>query len=202
MLISQSYSSETAQEPLQFIFSNSGFYIYKDGMYYENIIAPASVPLTNYLETNIAIPSKKLSKEEVYDLLFNNLTLTKNQVDIFLNQILFQFKNLSDADALEVSFIFPKWAVESQYTQHEKIKYQNNLYEVLQDHTANSSNLPNLATNLYRKIKSSPEQALEWEQKAYEKGDRVKYGEHVFESLVDDNSWSPEIFPNAWELIQ
>ena len=30
----------------------------------------------------------------------------------------------------------------------------------------------------------------------------IKYGEHIFESLIDNNSWSPEIFPNAWKITQ
>lgn len=202
MLISQPYLSETSEEQLQIISSDNGFYIYKDGRYYENIIAPASESLSEYTETNIALPSKKVSKEEVYNILFKNYTFTQEQVNNFYVKILEQFKNLSDNDALLNSFIFPDWVNGQTYTKDEKVKYQNNLYKVLQNHTANLNLLPNEATGFYSKLKLPANLAPEWEQKNYDLGDRVKYGSHIFESLINNNSWSPEIFPNAWELIQ
>ena len=202
MLISQPYLSSTAREPLQLIISDSGFYIYKDNRYYESIIAPAANSLDNYFETNIALPSKKMSKEEIYDLFFGNFTFTQNQAHNFLTTLLEQFKNLSDEEAIACHFIFPDWTVGQTYSLHEKIKYQNNLYEVLQNHTATSNLIPSQASGFYRKLKPSAEQTLEWEQKIYNLGDRVKYGEHIFESLIDNNNWSPEIFPNAWKITQ
>jgi len=53
---------------------------------------------------------------------------------------------------------------------------------------------------LYRKITSK--EPLEWEEKTYRLGDKVKYGEHIFESLINNNIWSPENFPDAWKLIE
>lgn len=201
MLISQPYLSETAEEQLQIISSDNGFYIYKDGKYYENIIAPASAKLDEYIETNIAMPSKKMSKDEVYELLFKNYTFTQEQINVFYNKILKQFQTLSDEEALLVNFIFPLWTVGVNYRKNEKIKYEDNLYEVLQDHTSVANLQPNQATGFYRKIKLTNNLVLEWEQKSYELGDRVKYGSHIFESLINNNNWSPEIFPNAWQLI-
>ena len=46
----------------------------------------------------------------------------------------------------------------------------------------------------------------EWVQpdstNAYMKGDKVKYNEHIYESLIDNNIWSPDGYPAGWQLIE
>lgn len=202
MLISQSYTSNTSIEPLQIISSNNGFYIYKDGQYYENIIVPATENINNYIESDIALPSKKMNTEEAYNLFFGSITLTKEQLEKTKALVLQQIENLSDEDSLYIKFLFPNWQINQSYTINSKICYNNNLYKVSQNHVSSDTLRPDIATNFYQKIKINTMDALEWEEKQYEAGDRVKYGEHVYESLLNNNFWSPENFPSAWKLIQ
>ena len=202
MLISQSYVSNTSIEPLQIISSDSGFYVYKDGQYYENVIIPATEDINNYIESDIALPSKKINKEEAYDLFFGSVTLTKEQLEKTKILILQQIENLSDENSLYIKFLFPNWQIGQSYTINSKIRYNNNLYKVSQNHISSDALRPDIAPSFYQKIKINAMSALEWEEKQYEAGDRVKYGEHVYESLLNNNFWSPENFPNAWKLIQ
>ena len=37
---------------------------------------------------------------------------------------------------------------------------------------------------------------------AYKFGDRVRYNEHIYESTIDDNVWSPDAYPAGWTLIE
>lgn len=201
MLTFKPYYSETAEKPLQLITSDNGFYLYKDGRYYESVIA-SQEDKDAYIESNIALPSKKLSKEEAYEVIFKKAQLTKEQVENIYSLILKQFMTLSDEEALQNHFIFPEWQNNLKYNAKEKIKYNNNLYEVSQNHTSSAERTPDKAPGLYRRIKINLKDALEWEQKAYDSGDRIKYGEHIFESLINNNIWSPENFPDSWKLIQ
>lgn len=36
----------------------------------------------------------------------------------------------------------------------------------------------------------------------YHAGDRVLYNGHVYESLIDNNSYSPDAYPDGWQLIE
>lgn len=203
MLVSQSYISSTADKPLQIITSNEGFYIQKDGQYFDSVIIPASEPFNDYIESDIALPSKKLNKEEVYNMFFGiKNTFTQEQIQNIHNILLKAIRSISDEEALQISFIFPEWLNNTNYKVGDKIIYQKFLYKVLVDHISDVNNLPNMAHNWYEKIKINIDNALEWEEKAYSVGERVKYGAHVFESIIDNNTWSPESFPNSWKMLK
>ncbi len=199
MIISKEYVSITSDTPLQIITSDSGFYLYKDGQYYDSVILPTEVSYEDYIESNIALPSKKISQEEVYDIIFKSATLTKKQAEDTYQILLKYLKNITDEEALYIHFIFPIWESNINYEEKDKIKYNNNIYEVIQNHISSLTKNPEEAIELYRKITSK--EPLEWEEKTYRLGDKVKYGEHIFESLINNNIWSPENFPDAWKLI-
>ena len=51
------------------------------------------------------------------------------------------------------------------------------------------------------------ETIAEWKQPtgahdAYMIGDKVTYGAKVYESLLDSNVWSPDVYPNGWKLVE
>jgi len=51
-----------------------------------------------------------------------------------------------------------------------------------------------------------PDEPSEWKQPTsavdcYNKGDRVKYNDHIYESIIDGNVWSPDVYPNGWKLV-
>lgn len=37
---------------------------------------------------------------------------------------------------------------------------------------------------------------------AYQTGDRVRYNGVVYESLIDGNVWSPEVYPAGWQVVE
>lgn len=47
-------------------------------------------------------------------------------------------------------------------------------------------------------VESAP---AEWEQKTYMIGDKVTFNGNVYESVIDNNVWSPTDYPAGWQLV-
>lgn len=115
-------------------------------------------------------------------------------------------QNLSDETALEAVSLFPSWQEGQSYTAGQRVKYNGILYSVLQNHTSQADWQPNVAVSLFAKVLiPDPEIIPEWEQpnstNPYVKGDRVIYNGAVYESLIDNNIWSPSEYPSGWQII-
>ena len=62
------------------------------------------------------------------------------------------------------------------------------------------------AVSLFAKILTDPNGAiLPWVQpdstNAYKKGDRVLFEGKIYESLIDNNVWSPSAYPQGWKVV-
>lgn len=102
--------------------------------------------------------------------------------------------------------LLPEWAPGVQYTTGKKLSYGGVVYKVLQDHTSQSGWEPNVAASLFARVLIPDESVVpEWEQpdstNAYMKGDRVSFNGVVYESLIDNNVWSPAVYPAGWKEV-
>lgn len=115
-------------------------------------------------------------------------------------------QSLDDETALEAVTLFPSWAAGTAYTTGTKVKHGGVLYSVLQDHTSQTGWEPGVAPSLFAKV-LIPDPAVipDWEQpdstNPYKKGDKVLFGGKVYESLIDNNVWSPSAYPAGWRQI-
>lgn len=103
--------------------------------------------------------------------------------------------------------VFPHWNGNSkEYVKDDKVLYDGVLYKVLQNHTSQEGWTPTSAPSLFAKVLTSEGEILDWEQPSstnpYMKGDKVKYNGKVYESLIDNNVWSPDGYPVGWKLIE
>ena len=119
-----------------------------------------------------------------------------------------QLMSISDAVALKMPDVFPEWSEASVfYRKDMKLTYNGVLYKVLQDHTSQASWTPDAAPSLFAKVLVTGDEDTppEWQQpdstNAYMTGDRVTFEGHVYESLIDNNVWSPAAYPQGWKLI-
>lgn len=115
---------------------------------------------------------------------------------------------LDDADALEATNLFPNWTVNKAdgYKVGERVRYEGILYKCLQDHTPQENWTPIAAASLWAKVLIPDENVIpEWEQpsanNAYNTGDKVMFEGKVYESLIDNNVWSPSAYPAGWKEI-
>ena len=119
--------------------------------------------------------------------------------------------NLSDEQALQVPLMFPKWQVGKAYTVGERVLYLGVLYKVLQAHTSQAGWEPGIAPSLFAKnliVKDEEGEQVdipEWVQpdstNPYMIGDKVMFEGKVYQSVIDNNVWSPTDYPQGWEEV-
>ena len=114
-----------------------------------------------------------------------------------------------DAEALEVQMLYKDWTkqIGKPLAVGEYINYEGVLYKVLQAHTVQESWTPTGAPSLFAKVLVDPtgETILDWEQpdstNPYMKGDKVKFEGKIYQSLIDNNVWSPSAYPAGWTEV-
>ena len=119
--------------------------------------------------------------------------------------------NLSDEQALQVPLMFPKWQVGKAYVVGDRVLYLGVLYKVLQAHTSQAGWEPDIAPSLFAKtliVKDEEGEQVdipEWVQpdstNPYMIGDKVIFGGKVYQSVIDNNVWSPTDYPQGWEEV-
>ena len=119
--------------------------------------------------------------------------------------------NLSDEQALQVPLMFPKWQEGKEYAVGDRVLYLGVLYKVLQAHTSQAGWEPDIAPSLFAKnliVKDEEGEQVdipEWVQpdstNPYMIGDKVIFGGKVYQSVIDNNVWSPTDYPQGWEEV-
>ena len=114
--------------------------------------------------------------------------------------------SLSDEDALEAVYLFPNWSADWDYDKDTRVLYDGILYRCLQSHTSQEGWTPTAAPSLWAKVLIPDENVIpEWEQpdstNAYMIGDKVMFDGKVYESVINNNIWSPTSYPGGWHLI-
>lgn len=112
-----------------------------------------------------------------------------------------------DVVALTIQEFYDVWAANVNYVKGQYINHEAVLYKVLQDHMSQADWTPNVSPSLFAKVLIDPsgETIPEWVQpdstNAYMIGDKVKFEGHVYESIIDNNIWSPSAYPAGWKVI-
>ena len=183
---------------------------------YENI---SRLQLIDGVITEMPLPEP--SQEELYIQEANNvktelramavnammMNLAGNDITETKNEYQAKIASVSDSVALYCVDVFPVWSGNSvQYDKDDRVSYNGVLYKVLQTHTSQATWTPTDAPSLFAKVLTSDTgEILDWEQpdstNAYMKGDKVRYNGKVYESLIDNNVWSPEGYPAGWREI-
>ena len=142
--------------------------------------------------------------------------MNKVQSALELRKALQFFLSTMDADTqaaemLEVASVFPKYQVGKAYKTKEVFSYGENavgdaqLYQVLQDHTSSDVWKPDISPSLYKAIGVTDEGYPVWVQPlgasdAYNTGDVVSYNGTLYRSIIDNNVWAPDVYPQGWEV--
>lgn len=188
--------------PLFKIYSDKHFFLQSKGTFYQEVIVRED-EIENFVETNIAIPEPIADEIFVYQTLigaYRNITQKQiKEAKIILNKAL---KTLEDEEAYKVKFLFDEWEYEKDYTKGDRVLYNNELYNVIQ--TPPMKLNPEIHTAYYQKVHRPADLVEEWDdlnKKIYNIGDRTRIGEHIYESLINNNIWAPRDFPDVWKLI-
>jgi len=117
-----------------------------------------------------------------------------------------QSEQLTDEEALGVAALYPTWTSKNGevVTVGERLWYNEKLYKVVQTHSVQSDWTPDVTPALYTEIT-----IVEWPdfvpptgtQDAYMTGDKVTFNGEHYESLIDNNTWSPADYPSGWNKV-
>lgn len=113
-------------------------------------------------------------------------------------------ETLTDEQALQVPLVFNEFEIGVMYKVGTRILYNDVLYKVLIEHTSQETWTPDVAPSLFAKVlNETPDGSIpEWEQpdstNGYMKGDKVMFEGKTYESLIDNNVWSPLDHPTGW----
>ena len=147
------------------------------------------------ITVNYVVTAKPLTKEEQLE----------NQKNLALT---FFAETLSDAQALQVPMLFDEFDGNGvAYEVGKRVLYNDILYKVIQAHTSQADWTPVAAPSLFAKVinetmdGSIPEFEQPDSTNPYMKGDRVIFNGKVYESLIDNNVYSPEAYPAGWKEI-
>ena len=115
--------------------------------------------------------------------------------------------SLEDDEARTIWSYYPDWTVGKNYKQGWIVKYNGALYKIAQDHTSQAQWIPGETgtESLYTSITVSSEGYPYWQQPtgahdAYNIGDIVNYNGTLYKSLIDGNTYSPDAYPQGWEV--
>ena len=115
--------------------------------------------------------------------------------------------NLTDEQALQVPYAFPKWQQDKDYAVGDRVLYLDILYKVLQAHTSQETWEPDITPSLFTKVLiPDPNVVPEWQQpdstNPYMLGDKVMYQGKIYISLIDNNVWSPVDYAAGWKELE
>lgn len=117
---------------------------------------------------------------------------------------------LSADKAIEVSTVYPVWSTGTAYAVGDIISYGTNsvgdpqLYKVVQAHTSQAEWTPNAVPALYDAFGLDESGYPLWAQPsgahdAYNIGDIINYNGTLYQSTIDGNVWSPDVYPAGWK---
>lgn len=120
---------------------------------------------------------------------------------------------LPEEQALEIPTLFPAYQAGRTYAAGEYLTWGTNavgdpqLYRVAQSHTSAPQWSPDSNPALYTALGLDSQGYPIWSQPAgahdaYRQGDIVRYNDTLYRSLLDGNVWSPEAYPEGWEVYR
>lgn len=118
--------------------------------------------------------------------------------------------NLEDEVAVDYTELFPLWDGGGKaYVAGDRVRYGGTLFKVLQNHTSQADWPPESAVSLFAEVLiPDPDAIPVWQQpdstNPYMIGDRVHYPAEdspVYESIIDNNVYSPEDYPTGWREV-
>ena len=116
---------------------------------------------------------------------------------------LIRVDELDEEELLDMIDLYEGYQVGKSYKVDDIFKYEGKLYKVIQEHTSLENWVPSELPALY--LSMMPENVIpEWVQPtgshdAYNTGDKVICEGNVYESLIDNNTWSPVDYPQGWK---
>ena len=160
-----------------------------------------------HIEDNLDEAVQRVVEDKTQDL-ETMLTFLGAEVDSLK---IIVFENLTPEQEEELLDKYPSWEVGVSYEAGDIVNYEDVLYAVVSDHTSQADWLPSEVDSLYKlhlsdELEDGTEVISEWKQPtgahdAYHTGDKVEFEGKIYESTIDNNTWSPSDNPQGWKEV-
>ena len=135
----------------------------------------------------------------------NNLGIKAEDASEFRSTVDAIIVTLTDEQASAAPILFPIWQIDTVYKIGDRVRHNNRLYKVLQDHTSQADWSPSVAPSLFSAIliDETNNAILEWVQpsaeNAYNVGDKVIHNGTYYISTIANNCWEPGVVDACWD---
>ena len=190
--------------------NGNNIYIYEDGTQTESYFGYSTVGSISIKALDVVIQFSQTynDRESLKVLVGDRVTVADAHI---LRKDIETLANFADDETAGKNvWAYGKWETNTLYKVSDKRTYDNVLYKCLQEHTSQDSWIPPEAPSLWAKvINEDPTGDLPvWQQpdstNPYMTGDRVYYpikGATIYESLIDNNIWSPVEYTEGWKEV-
>lgn len=150
--------------------------------------------------------------EEYPEILSNILKLVhtiKKPEDQALDRVMSIIEKIAPKEEIfKVVDLIPPWVEWEEIEKDQIRKYNDKIYKSIQKHTTQPDWTPDLTSSLWVEIKEDESQNLEiinWYEPTsehnYTLGQLVRFIDNrIYESLLNNNVWSPANYPAGWKL--
>lgn len=169
------------------------------GNYSTKVYIGKNVSMDNYEEVDDETISESL-KQGIIEIQNREQSLTK------IGKIV--AKNITDDKvALEIKEFYDYWNEGENYEVGRYLNYKDVLYKVLTSHTSQADWTPDTAPSLFANVLINLDGTpKEWIQpdstNPYMTGDKVIFEGVIYESIIDNNIWSPSAYPQGWKVVE
>ena len=119
--------------------------------------------------------------------------------------------DISQEELKDLMSVYPTFEIGKALKVGEIVRYKEVLYEVIQAHTTQGDWTPDKTPALFKvyevkKDSQGNEVVAEFKKPTgahdtYKKGDKVQYKGNIYESLIDNNAYSPEEYAQGWKKL-
>lgn len=158
-----------------------------------------NVSMDNYEEVDDETISESL-KQGIIEIQNREQSLTK------IGKIV--AKTITDDKvAVEIKEFYDYWNEGENYEVGRYLNYKGVLYKVLTSHTSQADWTPDTAPSLFANVLINLDGTpKEWIQpdstNPYMTGDKVIFEGVIYESIIDNNIWSPSAYPQGWKVVE
>lgn len=110
----------------------------------------------------------------------------------------------TDEQAVENIELFPKWKPDMDIVAGRRYREGDKLYKALQSHHSQSDWRPSVTPSLFVEVEKPGEIREITEpiptEYPFMKGELGRWKDHIYESDIDNNVWTPDAYPDGWTL--
>lgn len=184
---------------------------YRDSALYRRIIRDPVAGTETVLDGNMTQISQRAMTADEIDAYYESQRSDPTEAMRLAAQLTVNAKvlaaELDDDTVAALAPLYDPWKPGLAVTVGSLYAWDGTIVECVQAHTTQADWTPDATPALWKIHRTTQGPTPdEWvqptgAQDAYKIGDRVTFEGHVYESLIDGNTWSPTAYPAGWRLI-